>query len=272
MKKKVSFALLFCIVFLYCLAGCSNNNSINYNTEKSVKLYDYKNIEIEKSYTEINEDEIESIILLDLSYNDCYKAIENRTTIEKNDIILLDITSDIADYCTDNYYYYIENEEFGSKFTEYIIGKKSGNNYNTTIEQNGIKINISFNVKGIFQNATISDEEIVTAFYNCSNINEVKSFIRDRAYKEIIYNYMWDMVLEKSEITEISSEIQNKINQKMNDTANDNQSLEEIQNYYYERIIAQAIVDQEEIKIDNAEINKVKENISKKTAFQLMIL
>lgn len=94
MNDKKNYMCFLCLVLIILsISGCTNINTdtVNFNASKYVSIPDYKNIEIEKEYTEITQNELETIIAADMSYNSIFKEVEKRKQILEDDILLLNV-------------------------------------------------------------------------------------------------------------------------------------------------------------------------------------
>ncbi len=123
-----SFKKSVCLIVLNCLllfVGCSYTP----NNMQNVILAPYDNIEISEDYIKITNEEIDSIINLDLSYNQYYKKTE-KAFVETNDIVLISISCDDNSYNIDYEYFIVGQEELNADIDTYLLGKKVGNQYN----------------------------------------------------------------------------------------------------------------------------------------------
>ncbi|MBQ8765466.1 MAG: hypothetical protein IJZ16_01555 [Clostridia bacterium] len=277
MKNKTRIIFLMILLLITIFSSCIADNS-----KEDILLCDYKNIQIEKEYTLLSEADIETIISLDLSSEDCYKEIENRNYLMNEDIVLLSLDSDNITYCIEDYYYEIGVAEISEEFDNFLIGKDINNSYNFHIDVEEEKIEILVNIKGIYRMAEIKDEEFICAFYECENMEQVKDFIINRAYKGIVFNYMWEQILINSKINSfpehIEAEIETRMNSLVEEAQEGDMSVEEylkesgftldeykqsLYDYYYEILIAETILEKEnEPPISDEEINKKIKKIS----------
>lgn len=272
-KRKIIFiiALIVMIFFSSCVAD---------NSQEYILLCDYKNIQIEKKYTLLSETDIETIINLDLSSQDYYKEIENRNYLANEDIVLLNLDSNNKTYCIRDYYYEIGTTEISEDFDTFLIGKEINNSYKFYLGGEDEKIEVLVEIKGIYRMADVEDQEFICEFYGFDNIKQVKDFIINRAYKGIVFDYMWEHILINSKINMFPEHVETVIETRMNSLTEEAQeiglsveeylkesgfSIEEykqsLYDYYYEILIAETILEKEsEPPISDEEIN---ENIRK---------
>lgn len=262
--KKLFFTL-FIVLLVFSLFSYGKSNSImNYDSSEYVNLYDYSSISTTYKYTQISNEDIKNIIETELSINEAYIEITNKTKPNIGDIVLIAI---------DDYFEY------------YFIGSGT---HNTQLDNNLIKMNIGdstkieiwdstlsvVELKGIYRLATIKDINFILEYYNCSSSKELDAFIKARASDEIIFNYAYDIICEKSEIIKTPHEIQLKIDSDIKDyykeiseyysTIEDffkeqNITKEDFENSivanYYEMMLYKAIMDNENISITKKDIH-----------------
>lgn len=218
-----------------------------------VKLVDYKNIRIPKEHTIISDSDIENIMSWDFTTSDSYIKEINRNNIVVGDIVFLTLSysNNMEKETLELYYEIGSNDIFEND--DLLIGKKVGTGLITDaiIYEEIVSANVE--VGGIFRHPNLSDEEFILSYYNCSSLNEVKQFIRERAYNEIVYHYMWNYILENSEIITIPPHI----NKKINSLANDESNWEEAYSYYVEFMVAQTILEKEKLQITDSDIHNI---------------
>lgn len=263
MKKLLKLTLI--ILLLFSLSACSNTTTImDYNSDEFINLYDYNSICIDYDYIQITEKDIESIIETELSVNEAYIEISNKTNPDIDDIVLISING------------YYEYYFVGSKsYTECLDTELLKMNVGDLIKINIFGSDLSIiELKGIYRVATIKDTDLILDYYGCSNMNEVYTFIKARAAEEITFNYSYEIICENSFVIKMPNEIQAQIN------SNTKSHYEEILEYYpnfeeflkeqnitkeefkdsisanyYEMMIYKAILDKESIVITQDEIN-----------------
>lgn len=124
-------------------------------------------------------------------------------------------------------------------------------------------------VKGIYSLPDVKDKELVKGFYGMKSYEEVEKFIRNRSRCEIIYNYVFDYIMENSEIISYPSKVSENIEQQIEYMSEEAKaegmtmeeyldiiglSINDIKNsiieYYSQHIIAEAVLDKEGKMID----------------------
>ncbi|MGN0467842.1 MAG: hypothetical protein ACI4GY_03850 [Acutalibacteraceae bacterium] len=256
--------ILCCIFFMIITVSCSGANSI--------ELYDYKNIEIDKEYVEVSEKDIESIILLDYSSSDFYKLVQEKNVVGSEDIVLIDLLCQNKEFQIENYYYKIGEENISDDLDKNIVGKHVNDTFKQNISISENEETFSVVIKGIYKLPDTNDQNALMEFYSMSSVDEVYNFIRSRAKEEIIFNYMWDKILENSEIHEIPKNIKNMISKinlinnavDGNDDKSDTQISQDDYDFIYELTIAQTILTKEKVYIQDSDINDEKAVLANK--------
>ncbi|MCM1285342.1 MAG: hypothetical protein NC213_09385 [Acetobacter sp.] len=268
MKRSLSFiALLVSISIL--LSSCNSDIQIlNYNSNEYVDLFDYKNIEVPIGYLELENEDIEQIILVELSSNEIYFPVKDRTFVVNDDIILLEIEEE-------QFYYFVGTNSLSKDFDEKVIRAEIGDFIDS---ENELRI-FSARLLGIYRNVKIDDEDFILDYYGYSNNQELFKFLEKRAQNEIYYNYVIQEIEKKSIIKSIPNEIDLAVkkdikelekelkssNKKFDDYLKDNNlTEEELYNdllYYYKQcMLFKAVLDNENLTISNKEIREVREN------------
>lgn len=270
-----------CILFVILLFGCVDQSEtknifsdFNFDAKKYVNLYDYRNIHIDYDFIEVSEQDIETVINNDLSYYECYKPI-NKNTVENEDIVSLQILSkDNSNYLKE-FYYTVGSSELGEDTDSLLINMKI--NEELYINIGDIK-DIEVRIKGIYTYATYKDTDIVCSYYQLDNMDKVYESIKERTKNEIIFNYMYDEIMEKSKVKRcpsIVNEYIKKYEKEIKDSArkanlsveefakqNANMTFSELiklrKDYYYEIMIMNAILESENQEIT---MNEVERNI-----------
>ena len=93
----------------------SGFSQYDFFSSKYVELSDYKNYHVEKEYIEVTDEDINFVIDTDLAYYECYKPIEKKFT-EYGDIILMNISESNNANISQQEYYTIGSNDFGSDF------------------------------------------------------------------------------------------------------------------------------------------------------------
>lgn len=234
-------------------------------TEKSNKIYDYKDIEIEKSYTDITQQDIENIIMLDYSSENYYQKNSDKNVVDSDDTVLIDVKSNNEDLQTTNYYYNFGESEFSDEIDGYLSGKSVGQRVKCEVTYNGEKYNIEIYIKGIYKLPDISNEKALLKFYNMNNKSEVLSYLEKRAKDEIIFNYMWEKILNNSDIYNFPQDIIDRIKSNKNYTgALTDKENKEVYNFYFELTVAKIILDKEGVTVTDIDIENTKNKFIKK--------
>lgn len=237
----------------------------------NINIYDYKNISVDKEYTQLNQEEIETIIYMDFTSNNYYKLTDNKY-VQSDDIVLIDIISPESDYCCYDYYYEVGSNDLSEAFDSELLGKKAKTSYESRVFVDEKNLDITVNVKGIYVLQDINDENCVMEFYGYETMDEALDFIRKRASDEIVYNYAWDLIKEKSEIYAFPDYIEKEMQESVNSVSDSEISLDELKqsvyDYYYELVLAEYILEKEgvaiseKMKTDYLELQSEKNNIS----------
>lgn len=262
MKKTLSFVVLLLVISLL-LSSCNSGNQIlNYNSNEYVNLCDYNNIEIPSDYLELNNNDIEQIILVELSSNEIYVPIKDRTVVTDDDIILLEIEEE-------QFYYFVGTNSLSNDFDKKVVGSEVGDLINSKNELG----EFFAKVLGIYRDVEIDDEDFILDYYGYLNKKELFEFIEERAKNEIYYNYVIQKIEKESIIKSIPDEIELAIENDMKELKNELKSLdiefddylrdnnfteEELYNdlldYYKHCMLFKAVLDNENLKISNEEL------------------
>lgn len=266
MKTKIS---VFLILLVLSLSSCAQSLSVmNYSSANYVALYDYRQISVEKDYLEIPDSDVETIIEMELSTNEIYAPVTERSFPIEDDIVLLSIDG-VQEY--------------------YILGCGS---YPADLEKNLLQLSIGDSQKlktdnesfqlvelvGIFRQAQASDTALVLAYYDCGSLDEVNAFIRQRASQEILYNYALDIIFENTGILSLPPEIEHRL---MLDIQSSKEYIlqeyatfedylaenemtetefeEQVASWYYEPMIYKAILDAEGVTVTDADLIRYQE-------------
>lgn len=263
--KNYTFFIVLNVILFF--VGCSGV----YDSE-NVVLASYDNIVINEEYIEITNEQIDTIIQFDLSYNQYFKETD-KVIVEMNDIVLFSIACDDASYNIDYGYIVVGNEELNEDIDNFLLGKKIGNVYNLNTEIETTPLRIMLTLHGIYTYFSIEDEEEICNFYRLDTIAEVRDFFKDRAQKEIIFDYVWKIMLDNSKITNYPNEIISKIQNHEETKSQINGSsvvfdgLDNIYSYYNEILIAEAILKKEGQVIEDHLLNDKVQEISHKYGF-----
>lgn len=263
-KRIARAASIIVIILFICAASAINYAGKNRSSsladikaQKYVSLADYKNIEMPKGYGDISEEDTGSIMSWDFSSADAYIEVNGRNTVAEDDVILLRAAyyNENSEPESQEFYCELGNEDVFEDDSAFI-GKKTGSvlSVNATIYDKQISAEVE--IEGIYRYPVPNDEEFILSFYNCSSMDEVEKFIRERAYKEIVFYYMWERITENSEIKKFPDYIENEIDLLKNNPDFDGEA-ESAYSYYGEFLIAKAILEQESVKIGNKELQGV---------------
>lgn len=275
MKFKNTILFLLGLIS-FVIQSCGNSHNVfedfDFSTSQYVNLCEYRDIEIDNEMLIITEEDIETIVNLDFSNNEIYKKIQNRTVIYDGDIISIELTSVKNNYNKEEIYYVVGSEDFSKEFDMSIIGTHVSEKKEVKLD--GSKYNML--ITGIYEPANYNDKEMVLSFYGFTNIEEVKEYVIKKARKNIIYNYKMDKILNDSTIDTYPSIIEYyvsiemeklrlKTKEEKTDTekyvkVNYGMSIEEVEqqfyNYYFELMIAKAVLEEENISISEKEFNQ----------------
>ena len=280
-KEKLVFLI---IILCIALGGCQDNKgraALDINALKYVDLADYKNLYISSDYTYISSEDVENIINWDMTSSDSFIEVTTRDTVKDDDIVLLTLMN--ADETTSMFYELDDEETF--KDNDVFRGRKIGDII--TVEYMGFGNNytpILVRVDAIYRWPEISDEEFLLEYYGLDTMQDLYDFIKKRASNEIVYNYMWEMILEESTVTHWPSTITKLIKESTSDLRKEaaalNKSVDEYlqsvgfasysdyielkYSYYTEYIIAKAILDSEGVVITDSNIENTKREIARR--------
>jgi hypothetical protein len=274
MRKVFLFINIFVVIIISC--SCVNNtakSTYDFNARDYVDLVNYNNLKLDKDYTEIEDDDVESIINMDLSSSEKYiKTSKNKG--KDNDIAYIKLKSS-SQGTQEKVFYIIGSNEYSEDFDKILktISVKETKTINHTISKE-ITIN-EVQLLGIYRNATCEDINSVLEYYKKDNIKDVYKYVRKRARKEIIYNYAFNYITENSTINNYPEQIKNKIDEDIENAIagveNENTTLSDyleknkttydefvspIYSYYSEAIIAKAILEKEDKTIGEDELKK----------------
>lgn len=262
--RKIAYVLLFYCFFIL-LSGCVNDNSLmSFDSSKYVELYDYSSESIDYSYTQITDEDVEAIILMELSVNEAYIEITDKEYPETNDIVHISVNGE-------NQYYILGSGQYSKGFDNQLQKTKTGRTLNAEILND--KNNVT--LMGIYRMAEIEDMDFILNYYNLKTYSELEDFIRNRAYFEIIFNEVFDKIIEKSTVFDYPEEIRKQIETDIN--FNKKRILEKYDSFesflktnelseddfknqitaeYYELMLYKAVLDKEGFVITKSDINK----------------
>ena len=198
-------------VFLVLIILCSSCS-----VKKSNIIYDYKNIEIESTYTNITQQDIKDIILLDFSSAEYYREDDSKTIVGSDDTLLIDVNSGDEDLQAVDIYYNFGDADFSEEIDDLLSGKSIGDTVKCNVVYNGKDTDIEINIKGICKLYDADDEQALKDFYGLNSKDEIYEYLTERTKNEIIFNYMWDKILNNSKINAFPANIVEKIKTQSN--------------------------------------------------------
>lgn len=238
MKKiKVFFIMITVMIIIIAIVSWARSDSVS-----CVTICDYKNITIDSDFVEVSKEDIDAVINMDFSVNDYFVSAE-KGIIETGDIVKIELSSEEDEFNLGTIYYEVGSASISYDLDNFLIGKTLGA-FNFYID----KSEITVNVMDILMLPNSKDENTVLNFYGMETMDEVNAYLTGRIRDEIIYNYMWDYILENSVIESYPDELNEIIEE----------TLKEIQSSAEE--IGMSLEDYlEEIKLTE---NDIKQNIS----------
>lgn len=268
MEKIQKISLIFALfaVLSVIFNGCSNNANeiMTYNSKEYVDLYNYDNLEVDEDFIKISQDDINQIIETEMLSSQTYIEVSNRTSVDKDDILLLSIDGKEE-------YYILGTDDYGENFDNKLLSANTGDELNAQIDNQDYKVKIL----GIYRYVTVNDRDYILKFYGYEDYNELILFLKERAQNEILFNYVIQKVEENSTIRKYPKEIEKQIEKTLLKTENEIKkeyssvdeyckeagvSKEDYENgiayNYQELMIYKAILDNENQEITTGEINK----------------
>lgn len=247
--------------------------SVELNDNTIVRLFDYKSISVKKEEIPVlDDDDISSIISFDLSSNDRFIQITDRTSVADDDIILIDIFNEAGELIESNRYYRDGEIPFLDNSISVLYNSKVGDTINASIQSANNAIKVKIIIKGIYRDADVhNDIGYILSCYNCKSYDEVCNYIRNKSYNDWAFDYMWNIIFQKSRIVKYSDQIQLEITEKYNNTKdklledessynhlhqNNEESEDELYEYYNTFLIGDAILREEGIKITDSDVRK----------------
>ncbi len=251
-------------VFLALIILCSSCSA-----KKSNIIYDYKSIEIESTYTDITQQDIKDVILLDFSSKEYYREDDSKTIVGNDDTILIDVNSSDEDLQATDIYYNFGDADFSDEIDDLLLGKSVGDTVKCNVTYNEKDTNIEIKIKSICKLYDVDDEQALKDFYGLNSKDEAYEYLTERTKNEIIFNYMWDEILNNSEINAFPANIVEKIKTQSNLSLTDEENKEneenkEICNYYFELTVAEIILNDENAAVTDSDIESTKNKFSEK--------
>lgn len=264
---KKCIRLFFFMALYLLLCGCSGREQIleDIDALRYVDLAGYNNIEVNKEYTEISESDVGNIIMMDLSSDEKYIEVNSRKNVADGDILLLLLSfADNKESC--EYYCEVGNDETFSNDTEFINRQKE-DEFHSEITISDENVEVLIKIMGIYRYPTLSDTDLILDYYNCETMDDVECFVRNRAEKEIVYNYIWDYILNNSTIRKYPKFIKNEIESQKERSETASQSIdydEQSASYYREILIAKALLEKEKISVTDENIKSTTDELCEK--------
>lgn len=217
MKKRLSFVLILFIIIGAVISGCSNNTNdiMMYNSKEYIDLFNYDNLEVNEDFIKVSQDDINQIIETEISSSQNYIMVDDRTSVKKDDILLLNVDGDEE-------YYALGSDNYGEEFDNKLLSANTGDELNAQIDNQDYKVKIL----GIYRYVTVNDRDYILKYYGYEDYNELISFLNKRAQNEILFNYVIQKAEENSTIKEYPKEIETQIKKTLSDTE------KEIKKYY----------------------------------------
>ncbi|MDO4364186.1 MAG: hypothetical protein Q4C99_06630 [Clostridia bacterium] len=267
MKKtqRISLFLILLVIFGAVFGGCSNNSNdiMMYNSKEYVDLFNYSDLEVNRDFIKVSQDDINQIIETEMSSSQTYIEVLDRTSVNKEDILLLSIDGEEE-------YYILGTDDYGENFDNQLLSANTGDELNAQIDNQDYKVKIL----GIYRYVTVNDRDYILKYYGYEDYNELISFLEKRAQNEILFNYVVQKVEENSTIKKYPKEIEQQIEKTLSDTENEIKkyyssvdeyctendiSKEDFENgiayNYQELMIYKAILDNENQKITDEDIS-----------------
>ena len=280
MKKtqRISLPLILLVIFGTVFGGCSNNSNdiMMYDSKEYVDLFNYSDLEVDRDFVKVSQDDINQIIETEMSSSQTYIEVSDRISVNKDDILLLSIDGDEE-------YYILGTDDYGEDFDNKLLSANKGDELNVQIDNQDYKVKIL----GIYRYVTVNDRDYILKYYGYEDYNELISFLKKRAQNEILFNYVIQKVEENSTIKKYPKEIEKQIEKTLSDTENEIKkyhssvdeyctendiSKEDFENgityNYQELMIYKAILDNENQKITDEDIgNYVKDDTDEYVAY-----
>lgn len=237
---------------------------MNYISADYVVLNDYRSISVKEDYLQITDDNVNSIVSMELSADEVYIPVTENNAPQDEHILLVSINGN-------QQYYLWDNNQYPEKMDVQLKSMQVGET-KTISGENGISYVVE--LLEIYRYATIEDTAFVLSYYDCSSMEELSDFIRKRASQEILFNYALDIIFENTSIISLPAELENQLTldiqtskdyileeyatfeEYLEENAITEEEFEEqIASWYYEPMIYKAILDAEGVAITDADLN-----------------
>ncbi len=215
--QKISLIFVLFAVLSVMFSGCSNNTNeiMTYDSKEYVNLFNYSDLKVDEDFIKVSQDDINQIIETEISSSQTYIEVSDRTSVNKEDILLLSVDGEEE-------YYVLGTDNYGEDFDNKLLSANKGDEIKAQIDTQNYKVKIL----GIYRYVTVNDRDYILKYYGYEDYNELISFLKKRAQNEILFNYVIQKVEENSEIKKHPKEIQIQIEKTLTKTEN------EIKKYY----------------------------------------
>ena len=233
-----------------------------YNSKEYIDLFNYDNLEVNEDFIKVSQDDINQIIETEISSSQNYIMVDDRTSVKKDDILLLNVDGDEK-------YYTLGSDDYGEEFDNRLLSANTGDELNAQIDNKDYKVKIL----GIYRYVTVNDRDYILKYYGYEDYNELISFLNKRAQNEILFNYVIQKTEENSTIKEYPKEIETQIKKTLSDTEKEIKKYSSVDEYckeseiskedfengivynYQELMIYKAILDNEKQKVTPEELS-----------------
>ena len=198
------------------MLGCSNtaaSDIISFRALDYVELPDYNECKINEEIFDFTIEDLTAIIDMELSANGYTRIVYDRSTPQSGDLLKLNIEvmrENGLKTVSDNFLYYIDSEIFPDEIERKIYGLVVGNTIRFS-EKLGYSESVIFPANEqlvveitlieIQQEITVDDEDLVCAYYQCANMEEVYNKVSSEARRLAVYDYLMNWVFQNSTIT-----------------------------------------------------------------------
>ncbi len=215
--QKISLIFVLFAVLSVMFSGCSNNTNeiMTYDSKEYVDLFNYSDLKVDEDFIKVSQDDINQIIETEISSSQTYIEVSDRTSVNKEDILLLSVDGEEE-------YYILGTDDYGEDFDNKLLSANKGDEIKAQIDTQNYKVKIL----GIYRYVTVNDRDYILKYYGYEDYNELISFLKKRAQNEILFNYVIQKVEENSEIKKHPKEIQIQIEKTLTKTE------DEIKKYY----------------------------------------
>lgn len=213
---KNTIFLLLTIAMTIFLSSCSNTSSsplalIDFHANDYLELYDYTQLTMSTSDFELSQEDINSIILINLSYNEIYKPVAEQQYPNSDNIVFIDLLIEVDNntYCEKEQYYIIGSNELTESFDDLLLSTHIGNknsiiitfpdNYaDPSLASKSAKV--TFTIFSIYNLIEITDTQEICNAYQLETMKDVYAYITEEAVKKIKLDHAYNTVIEKSTI------------------------------------------------------------------------